>query len=458
MDYSRNFYMFPLNRSEYEFKKAVELDNIEEVKKILDFSKFSGQKMVDFLLQKKYSKAALRFGRDENVQFGLALDCGDLDFAMKCAQKINDKSVWLKLGERAVELGFFDIAEKALILSENFFKLSFLYLVGDQKEKMEKLLQFAEKTENKALFLQISLFLNSENSLIKLLNNSGFSALAYAAIKAYNLNGEKFDIKIPAEVRNRIDRIRFGEGIKNCFSDKNGDLDKWPSKNKTVKNVNSEMEKILKSIETKTENLAKNEKMVENEFNDFQDWMAGLEKLEQAAEKVQRKEQSKLPAENQNSVNKNSQNLDKKLPKIGKKECLEFGQKWMENSPSAIDLISAQRFDLATERLYRKFGVVDPKPLQNLFLEIAQSTSMKMCLLPDFAPIRVGVSTRKKSFLKPLHGFNVEKVEREFDLALKKVTARKLEEAMADFKRILLILCVVEMSCDAEINVFFVDF
>ena len=92
--------------------------------------------------------------KDERTRFGLALECGNLDVALEAARNLDEKACWEKLGELALLQGNHQMVEMAYQRTKNFDKLSFLYLITGNMEKLKKMM----KIGNANSFLAARLF------------------------------------------------------------------------------------------------------------------------------------------------------------------------------------------------------------------------------------------------------------------------------------------------------------
>lgn len=137
-------------------------------------AKLVGQSIIAYLQKKGYPEVALHFVKDEKTRFGLALECGNLEvcvlmlprprllgyrvsglavsfaiiitmmlsqIALEAARALDDKDCWEKLGEMALLQGNHQIVEMAYQRTKNFDKLSFLYLITGNLEKLRKMMK-----------------------------------------------------------------------------------------------------------------------------------------------------------------------------------------------------------------------------------------------------------------------------------------------------------------------------
>ncbi|WAR05102.1 COPA-like protein, partial [Mya arenaria] len=132
-----------------------------------------GQSIISYLQKKGYPEVALHFVKDEKTRFGLALECGNLEIALEAARALDDPACWEKLGEAALLQGNHQIVEMAYQRTKNFDKLSFLYLITGNLEKLRKMTKIAEIRKDTSGHFQNALFLGDVQERVKILSNCG---------------------------------------------------------------------------------------------------------------------------------------------------------------------------------------------------------------------------------------------------------------------------------------------
>ena len=100
--------------------------------------------MITYLQQKAFPKVALHFVKDEKTRFNLAVESGNIQIAVASAKEIDDKDHWYRLGIEALRQGNAGIVEYAYQRTKNFERLSFLYLITGNMDKLSKMLRIAE--------------------------------------------------------------------------------------------------------------------------------------------------------------------------------------------------------------------------------------------------------------------------------------------------------------------------
>ena len=149
-----------------------------------------GQSIISYLQKKGYPEVALHFVKDEKTRFGLALECGNIEIALESARALDDKFCWEKLAEAALMQGNHQIVEMCYQRTKNFDKLSFLYLITGNLDKLRKMMKIAEVRKDVNGQFQTALFLGDVAERVKILEHCGQKSLAYLTAKTHNLDEE----------------------------------------------------------------------------------------------------------------------------------------------------------------------------------------------------------------------------------------------------------------------------
>ncbi|CRL04977.1 CLUMA_CG018001, isoform A [Clunio marinus] len=133
-----------IDTTEYKFKLALINRKYEEVLHMVRNARLVGQSIIAYLQQKGYPEVALHFVKDEKTRFGLALECGNIEVALEAAKSLDDKDCWDRLGQAALMQGNHQVVEMCYQRTKSFDKLSFLYLITGNLEKLKKMNKIAE--------------------------------------------------------------------------------------------------------------------------------------------------------------------------------------------------------------------------------------------------------------------------------------------------------------------------
>mmetsp|Transcript_4361 Transcript_4361/g.5855 ORF Transcript_4361/g.5855 Transcript_4361/m.5855 type:complete len:1247 (-) Transcript_4361:827-4567(-) len=176
-----------IDTTECLFKVALMKRQYGQVMKMIKNSKLCGQAIIAYLQEKGYPEVALHFVQDKKTRFKLALECGNLDVAMEAAVEVNEDECWNSLGIEALRHGNIPVVEMAYQRTKNFERLSFLYLMTGNKEKLAKMLKIAEMRKDPMSQFHNALYLGNVGERVKILEEVGQLALAYLTAASHGL-------------------------------------------------------------------------------------------------------------------------------------------------------------------------------------------------------------------------------------------------------------------------------
>ncbi|VIO97225.1 coatomer alpha subunit, putative [Brugia malayi] len=180
----------PIDPTEYRFKLALINRRYDEVLNMVRSANLVGQSIIAYLQKKGYPEVALHFVKDEKTRFGLALECGNLEVALESAKVLDDKAVWQALAEAALIQGNHQIVEMAYQRTKDFEKLSFLYLITGNMEKLQKMMKIAQIRKDISGHYQTALLLGDVGERIKILKDVGQISLAYLTAATHGFSEE----------------------------------------------------------------------------------------------------------------------------------------------------------------------------------------------------------------------------------------------------------------------------
>ena len=131
---------------------------------------------------------ALHFVQDEQTRFNLAVECGNIEVALKSAHALDSKESWQKLGQEALKQGNHNVVEMAYQRTKDFEKLSFLYLITGNIEKLKKMLKIAEMRGDIMARFHNALYLGDVPERVKILVDAGQLPLAYITASTHGLD------------------------------------------------------------------------------------------------------------------------------------------------------------------------------------------------------------------------------------------------------------------------------
>ncbi|XP_059622164.1 coatomer subunit alpha isoform X1 [Phlebotomus argentipes] len=184
-----------IDPTEYKFKLALINRKYEEVLHMVRNARLVGQSIIAYLQQKGYPEVALHFVKDEKTRFNLSLECGNIEVALEAAKALDDKACWERLGQVALMQGNHQVVEMCYQRTKNFDKLSFLYLITGNLEKLKKMTKIAEIRKDTSAQYQGALLLGDVSERINILKNCGHSSLAYLTAATHGFTEEAEKLK-----------------------------------------------------------------------------------------------------------------------------------------------------------------------------------------------------------------------------------------------------------------------
>eukprot|EP00249_Psilotum_nudum_P025087 c29370_g1_i2 orf=331-3948(+) len=176
-----------IDATEYKFKLALMHRNFDQVLQMIKSSQLYGQSIIAYLEHKGFPDIALHFVKDESTRFNLAVESGNIAVAVASAKELDEKNVWYRLGVEALRQGNHEIVEYAYQKTKNFERLSFLYLITGNLEKLSKMLKIAELRSDVMGAFHNALYLGDIQERVKILEESGHFPLAYVTAAVHGL-------------------------------------------------------------------------------------------------------------------------------------------------------------------------------------------------------------------------------------------------------------------------------
>jgi len=179
--------MMIINSTEFMFKMALYNRKYDEVKRVMNSGRLCGQAIIAYLKNKGFAEVALHFVNDEKTKFDLAIESGNIDVAVKSAQQLDQTLSWQQLAMEAVKHGKIEVVEGAYMKTESWEKLSFLYMLTGNQEKLQKMLRHAEKRGNMMSQFQNSLLAGDIEARLEVLKTARQTSMAYMLAKTHGL-------------------------------------------------------------------------------------------------------------------------------------------------------------------------------------------------------------------------------------------------------------------------------
>ncbi|KAF8424017.1 coatomer WD associated region-domain-containing protein [Tirmania nivea] len=408
-----------IDPTEYRFKLALVRKNYEEMLQIIKTSNLVGQSIISYLQKKGYSEIALQFVQDPQTRFELALECGNLDVAVETAKELDRPKLWTRLGSEALKQGNHQVVEMAYQKLKSFDKLSFLYLLTGDTQKLTRMAKIAEHRSDYTSRFQNSLFLGDAENRIQMLKEIDLYPLAYVTAKAHGLTDEcQAILEASGLTEDQICIPENGAPLSTPKAIVPTHESNWPlratSQSFFEKALLGQVDALtieepapaasdhLDFDETKEEASRSNGNlMVDDE--DEAGWDIG--------EDIVLEEQEGLI------------NVDNDDTAAGTSEA----ELWARNSPIAADHVAAGSFDSAMQLLSRQVGAVNFEPLKPRFMEIYQATR-------TYLPASTGLPPLVNYVRRTLEVTDSRKVLPIIPRDLEYITTNDLQAAFATMK------------------------
>lgn len=431
---------FDIDPTEYRFKLALVKKNYEEMFSIIKNSNLVGQSVISYVQKKGYPEIALQFVQDPQTRFELAIECGDIDVAVKEAKELDKPEIWKKLSVEALRQGNHMIVEMTYQRLKSFEKLSFLYLATGDRGKLQKMSKIAASRGDYMAQFQNSLYLGEVEARIQMLRETGMYPLAYMTAKTNALEDlaedilaeaglEAGDIQLPTHKPSMLSALSpLASATKS----------NWPLRQVQESNIESVL--ASQALEAPPSSAA------------------------QPANDYDSEVQSDLSDVTEEEGDEGWGNDDIPFEEPAEEEHFSDAQEggmgeseyWTRNSPLAADHIAAGSFESAMQLLNRQVGAMNFEPLKPRFMTILRATK-------TYVPANIGLnaiqnhvrrnpdeSDYRKSM--PMLPRTVEEVKStELAEGYKSVRGNKLLEAVDQFREILytILLTAVEKQSDA---------
>ena len=111
------------------------------------------------------------------------MECSNIEVGLEAAKALDDKDCWERLGEAALMQGNHQVVEMCYQRTKNFDKLSFLYLITGNLEKLKKMMKIAEIRKDTSGHFQNALYLGDVKERMKILQTCGQDSLGMVSHK-----------------------------------------------------------------------------------------------------------------------------------------------------------------------------------------------------------------------------------------------------------------------------------
>ncbi|KAK9926266.1 hypothetical protein M0R45_023507 [Rubus argutus] len=453
-----------IDATEYIFKLSLLKKRYDHVMSMIRNSQLCGQAMIAYLQQKGFPEVALHFVKDERTRFNLALESGNIQIAVESATAIDEKDYWYRLGVEALRQGNTGIVEFAYQRTKNFERLSFLYLINGNTQKLSKMLKIAAVKNDVMGQFHNALYLGNVEERIKILENVGHLPLAYITAKVHGLH----DVaeRLAAELGDNVPTLPEGKAPPTllvpptpimCGSD-------WP------------LLRVMRGIfEGGLDNIGRGAVDEEDEAVDG-DWGEELDMVDvdglQNGVITPVLEGEEVPGEDEEQGGWDLEDLE--LPPeadtprasvntrssvfVAPTTGMPVSQIWIQKSSLAAEHAAAGHFDTAMRLLSRQLGIRNFTPLRQLFLDLHSGSHSYLRAFSSTPVISLAIergwneSATPNVRNPPALVFNFSQLEEKLKAGYKATTAGKFTEALRLFLSILHTIPLIVVDSRREVD------
>ncbi|GAB4837857.1 hypothetical protein Ancab_027383 [Ancistrocladus abbreviatus] len=453
-----------IDATEYIFKLSLTRKRYDQVMSMIRSSQLVGEAMIAYLQQKGFPEVALHFVKDERTRFNLALESGNIQIAVASAKEIDDKDHWYRLGVEALRQGNVGIVEYAYQRTKNFERLSFLYLITGNMEKLSKMLKIAEVKNDVMGQFHNALYLGDICERVKILENAGHLPLAYITASVHGLQdvaerlAAELGDDLPSLPEGKVPSLLMPPAPISCVGD-------WP------------LLRVMRGIfEGGLDSVGRGAAADEEEDGGEGDWaqdldMVDVENLENG-DIAAVLEDGEVPGENEEESGWDLEDLELPVedntPKasvnsrssvfIAPTPGMPVSQIWIQRSSLAAEHAAAGNFDTAMRLLNRQLGIRNFAPMRSMFLDLHAGSHSYLRAFSSAPVISVGVergwneSASRNVRGPPALVFNFSQLEEKLKAGYKATTAGKFTDALRLFLGILHTIPLIVVESRREVD------
>ncbi|CAN1317312.1 Coatomer subunit alpha-1 [Linum perenne] len=436
-----------IDPTEYMFKLSLLKKRYDHVMSMIRNSQLCGQAMIAYLQHKGFPEVALHFVKDERTRFNLALESGNIQIAVASAKEIDEKDHWYRLGVEALRQGNAGIVEYAYQRTQNFERLSFLYLITGNLDKLSKMLKIAEVKDDVMGQFHNALYLGDIQERVKMLETAGQIPLAYITAKVHGL-GDVADRlaadlgdEIPSLPEGKVPSLLMPPTPIMCSGD-------WP------------LLRVMKGIfEGGLENIPRGDDEDEEAADGH--WGEELEMVDvdglQNGDVAVGLDDGEVAEDNDEE---GGWGLDEDLdlpqeadtPKASVRSHI-----WTQRSSLAAEHVAAGNFDSAMRLLHRQLGIKNFTPLKSMFLDLHTGSQSYLRAMSATSVIALAVERWNESASPNVRGapslvYSFGQLEEKLKAGYKATTAGKFTEALKYFVSILHTIPLIVVESRREVD------
>ena len=453
-----------IDATEYIFKLSLLRKRYDHVMNMIKNSQLCGQAMIAYLQQKGFPEVALHFVNDERIRFNLALESGNIQIAVASATAIDEKDHWYRLGVEALRQGNAGIVEYAYQRTKNFERLSFLYLITGNMEKLSKMLKIAGVKNDVMGQFHNALYLGDIRERVKILENVGHLPLAYITASVHGLSdvaerlAAELGDNVPSLPGGKVPSLLMPPSPVMCGGD-------WPLLRVVRGIFDGGLENMGRGVADEEYEAADADWGEELDVVDVDDLQNGevdavLDEEDVGGDENEEEggwelEDLELPPEADTpkaSINTRSSVFVAPTPGM------PVSQIWIQKSSLAADHAAAGNFDTAMRLLNRQLGIRNFAPLRSMFLDLNTGSHSYLRAFSSAPVISFAIergwteSSSANVRGPPALPFKLSQLDEKLRAGYKSTTAGKFTEALRTFISILHTIPLIVVESRREVD------
>ncbi|XP_019152993.1 PREDICTED: coatomer subunit alpha-2-like [Ipomoea nil] len=451
-----------IDSTEYIFKLSLLRKRYDQVMNMIKNSELCGQAMIAYLQQKGFPEVALHFVKDERIRFNLALESGNIEIALESAKRIDEKDHWYRLGVEALRQGNAGIVEYAYQKTKNFERLSFLYLITGNLEKLSKMMKIAEVKNEVMGQFHNALYLGDIRERVKILENAGHLPLAYITASIHGLSdiAERLAAELGGNVPSLPKQKTHSLLLPQIPISGGGD---WPLLMVTKgifggaldignRGAQEDYEEPTDADWGESLDIGEVETLQNGDINIVLEEVEGQEENDEGGWDL---EDLDLPPDAETpKAAPNARSSVFIAPTPG----MPVSQIWVQKSSLAAEHAAAGNFDTAMRLLNRQLGIRNFNPLKQLFTDLHVGSHTYFLASSSAPVISVAVERGWSESASPnVRGppalvFNFSQLEEKLKSGYKLTTQGKFSEALRTFQSILHTIPLIVVESRREVD------
>lgn len=431
----------PVDSREFKFKQAVVRNERSAILASLRQLGSLTRAEISFLVKKGHPGLALKFVKNDQTRFPLALQAFDIDEALEAATRIKDKRCWEQLAEAAMQVGHIKAVEKAYKELKKPYNLAMLYLVSDQKDKMSDARSLAKELGDTSTEFTICLLMKDFLGCAQIMRRCGHVNLAYTCAVNHGLYDLALELSEELSEK-QLEKLPSLEDARTASSWMhttipdigNSSFDNWPMLNDEQDNFKTV---LADEVEDEVE-LEDTGDWEDDEFkstpepqepeelaDDQEDGWVDDEPLEDLLDDDDEEEEELAEEKSQFTAPNRGQSIT---------------SKWTQVSDLALHHVLAGSYNTAIGFLQTQIGLINVEPLKDIFEDLilqSRAAFRGLALQPT-----VYIYPSSKEFHNdvplPVGGYKIEDLEKRLADCYSLFSGGKFADAIVNFRSLLL--------------------